>query len=472
MSTALQWLSISELAELLQKRELSSVEVTEATLRRIEETEPHVHAFAGVMAESARPEAERADSELQRGHRRSPLHGVPIGVKDLLHTAGFPTSGGSRVLEGFVPTDDAVVVQKLRDAGAVIIGKTVTHEFAYGQNVPATRNAWDRRCYPGGSSAGSGVAVAVGSAYGAVGTDTGGSIRAPASVNGVVGLKPTHGRVSRVGVLPMSPTLDSVGPLSRTVRDCALMLGAMAGGADGDLTVIDEPVPNYTADLSADLTGVRIGVERSYFFYAAVSDDVRIAVDAALEQLEGLGAVIVEVDEIESLELSVPAGMSVLVGDTSEWHQTFLRTRGELYVRETRAMLELGEIIFAPAYAKAQRVRRLVQRGMREAFEGNGLDALAAPTLPVTTMPVEELSVDLTGSGDTALSTFIHHCFVANLIGIPSLSVPVGFDPGGLPIGMQLFGRPFGEPALFRIGNAYQGATSWHERHPELETVA
>jgi Asp-tRNA(Asn)/Glu-tRNA(Gln) amidotransferase A subunit family amidase len=472
MSDELHWLSIAELAERLENGDVTSVEVTDATLRRIEMTEPIVHAYAGVMADSALQDAERADRELAAGTRRSLLHGVPIGVKDLLYTAGFETAAGSRVLEGFVPDTDATVVERLREAGAVLVGKTVTHEFAYGQNVPPTRNPWDLRCYPGGSSAGSGASVAVGSAFGAIGTDTGGSIRAPAAVNGVVGLKPTHGRVSRVGVVPMSPTLDTVGPLTRTVRDCAIMLGAIAGGPSSDLTLIDEPVPDYLAEVRADLDGVRIGVERAYFFYDAVSSEVAATVDAALSQLERLGATVVEVARIEHLELSVAAGMSVLVADTSEWHQSFLRTRSERYVRETRAMLELGEVVFATAYARAQRVRRLIQQGMRRTFEEHELDMLAAPTLPVTTMPVEELSVDLTGSGESALSSFIHHCFVANLIGIPSLSIPVGFDEAGLPIGMQLFGRPFGEPVLFGVGDAYQRATSWHQRHPELESIA
>ncbi|MEY2416438.1 MAG: aspartyl-tRNA(Asn)/glutamyl-tRNA(Gln) amidotransferase subunit [Ilumatobacteraceae bacterium] len=471
MSDELHWLSIGELSDRLHARDVSSVEVTEATLQRIEATEGTVHAYAGVMADSALADARRADDEFARGESRGPLHGVPVGVKDLLHTAGFPTEGGSRVLAGFVPESDAVVVTKLREAGAVIVGKTVTHEFAYGQDVPPTRNAWNHACYPGGSSAGSGVAVAVGSAYGAIGTDTGGSIRAPASVNGVVGLKPTHGRVSRRGVMPMSPTLDTTGPLTRTVRDNALMLAAIAGGGSDDRTVIQEPVPDYAAGLTSDLRGVRVGVERGYFFYDAVSDDVREAVDAAIARLGELGATIVPV-EIDRLELSVPAGMAVLVGDTSEWHQKLLRERGSLYVRETRVMLELGEIIFATAYAKAQKVRRLLQDSVREAFVSNDLHALAAPTLPVTTMPVEQLSVDLTGSGESAVSAFIHHCFIANLIGIPSLSIPVGFDPAELPIGMQLFGRPFGEADLFQIGHAYQGATSWHERHPELVAVA
>jgi aspartyl-tRNA(Asn)/glutamyl-tRNA(Gln) amidotransferase subunit A len=462
-------LSIAEAGALLRAGDTSSVELTEATLRRLEQTEPLVHAYAYVLAERALEQAAAADAELGAGADRGPLHGIPVGVKDLLHTAGTPTEGGSRVLEGFVPERDAEVVTRLADAGAVLVGKTVTHEFAYGQNVPPTRNPWETSSYPGGSSAGSGVAVAVGSAFGAIGTDTGGSIRAPAAVNGVVGLKTTAGRVSRRGVMPMSPSLDTVGPLTRTVEDTALMLGAIAGGDDD--TVIDEPVPDYAASLTGDLHGVRVGVEREYFFYETVSPGVRAAVDAAIAELESLGAEIVEIEAIEHIELAAAAGMTVLVGDTSEWHQRLLRERGELYVRETRVMLELGELVLATSYAKAQRARRLVQRGMRAVFENGRLDALAAPTLPITTKLVDQLSVDLTGEGETALSAFLHHCFVANVIGIPSLSVPVGFDESRLPIGMQLFGRPFGEPALFRIGHAYQGATSWHEQRPELAAV-
>ena len=466
------WLSAAEASRLLSAGDATSAELTAAVLARIEETEPAVHAYAGVMAETATSDAEQCDKELSQGRRRGALHGIPVAVKDLCFTAGFATEAGSRVIAGFVPDYDAVVVKKLRSAGAVIVGKTVTHEFAYGQDVPPTRNAWDRSCYPGGSSAGSAVAVAVGSAFGAIGTDTGGSIRVPACVNGVVGLKPTHGRVSRKGVFPMSPTLDTVGPLTRTVEDCAIMLGAVAGRLDDeDVWALDEPVPDYTAELRTELDGVTIGIDRRYFFYEAVSDDVRARVDDAISVLRSLGATVVEL-LIDELELSVAAGMSVLLGDTSEWHQDLLRSQGDDYVRETRVMLELGELVPATAYVRAQRTRTVVQQALRRAFDDNGLDALVAPTLPVTTMPVEELSVDLTGNGENALSGFLHHCFVANIVGIPSLSVPVGFSDAALPIGMQLFGRPFGEAAIFRIGHAYQHETNWHQRHPDLAASA
>jgi aspartyl-tRNA(Asn)/glutamyl-tRNA(Gln) amidotransferase subunit A len=284
----------------------------------------------------------------------------------------------------------------------------------------------------------------------------------------VVGLKPTFGRVSTQGIFPMSPTLDSAGPITRTVRDNAMMLQVMAGQAGpGDRAALDEPVPDYMAGLGSDLTGVRLGVERDYFFYDQVTADVRAAVDLAIGKLAECGATIVEV-HIDHLDLSVPAGMAVLLGDTSEWHQAYLRERGDRYVREVRIMIELGELVLATAYVKAQKTRTMVQRGYRAAFEEHGLTALVAPTLPRTTMPVEDLNVDLTGSGSTASAAFIHHNFLANVIGVPSLSVPVGFDHEGKPIGMQLYGRPFGEPDLFKVGDAYQSVTSWHRQHPVI----
>jgi len=234
-----------------------------------------------------------------------------------------------------------------------------------------------------------------------------------------------------------------------------------------DHGALTEPIPDYQADLTGDLTGVRIGIERRQFFSSFLTAEVRSAVQSAIEWLATAGAEILEV-EIDHIELSVPAGMAVLVSDTSEWHQHYLRTRGDRYVAEVRVMLELGEMVLATAYVKAQRVRTMVQRSYRATFEQHSLTALLAPTLPTTTMPVEDLNVDLTGSGATATSGFIHHNFLANVIGVPSLSVPVGFGAGDKPIGMQLYGRPFGEPDLFRIGDAYQQGTTWHRRHPTL----
>jgi aspartyl-tRNA(Asn)/glutamyl-tRNA(Gln) amidotransferase subunit A len=412
VSDDLTKLTLSEAGERLARRELSAPELLESTLARLAETEPFVHAYAAVMESSAREQADVAERELASGQRRGPLHGIPVAVKDLCFTAGFPTEAGSRVLAGFVPEVDAVVVRRLKAAGAVIVGKTVTHEFAYGQNVPETRNAWDVASYPGGSSAGSAVALAVGSAYGTVGTDTAGSIRVPAALNNVVGLKPTYGRISRRGVVPMSPTLDTVGPLARTVRDCALMLGAVAGAETGDPTALAEPVPDYTARLGAGIEGLRIGLERRFFFHEALDADVRSTAEAALVELEHAGAQLVEVD-IEELALSTSVGVIVVMADTSDWHRPLLRSRGELYDPRTRVMLELGELVLATSYVHAQKLRTKVQAAIRRTFESHGLDALAAPTVPFPAMPVEVHASALDESSGDALSLFLRQNIVS-----------------------------------------------------------
>jgi aspartyl-tRNA(Asn)/glutamyl-tRNA(Gln) amidotransferase subunit A len=471
--TELWRLSLRAASDGLARKEFSAAELLDSTLERLRETEPSVHAYVTLMETSARRQAAVADDELRRGHWRGPLQGIPVGVKDLCYTEGVPTQAGSRVLEGFVPGHDATVVRRLKEAGAVIVGKTVTHEFAYGQDIPPTRNPWSTDCYPGGSSAGSGVSVAVGSAFGAIGTDTGGSIRVPASVNGVVGLKPTYGRISKYGVFPMSPTLDTVGPMARTAEDCALMLGAVAGFDPLDGGSIDEPVPDYAAELGRGIKGLRLGVDRDYFFYKHVSDDVRAAAEATVARLSDLGATVVEV-RIPELELAAAVGMTILLADTSEWHHRLLRSHADKYVPATRVMLELGEMVLAAPYVHAQRVRTALRDRLRNAFAMHRLDSLIGPTLPNTTMPVEKLSVDLTGEGETALSTFLHHCFLGNVFGIPALSLPCGFSPQGLPIGFQLYGRPFQESTLFQIAHAYQEVSDWHTRRPEpqLQKVA
>jgi aspartyl-tRNA(Asn)/glutamyl-tRNA(Gln) amidotransferase subunit A len=459
-------LSVREASDGLARREFSASDLLDATMERLAQTEPAVHAYVTLMEGSARRQAAAADEDFSRGRWRGPMHGIPVGVKDLCYTEGVPTQAGSRVLEGFVPDHDATVVRRLKEAGAVIVGKTVTHEFAYGQDVPVTRNAWHTDCYPGGSSAGSGVSVAVGSAFAAIGTDTGGSIRVPASVNGVVGLKPTYGRVSKFGVFPMSPTLDTVGPLARTAEDCALMLSAIAGYDRLDSGSIQEPVPDYVATIRDGVQGMRLGVDREYFFSRRVSKDVTVATDAAIERLEALGAEIVEV-RIPELEFGAVAGFAVLLADTSEWHRKLLRSHGDKYVPATRVMLELGEMVLGAQYVHAQRARAALRDRIRSSFAMHRLDSIVGPTLPTTTMPVDKLSVDLTGEGDTALSSFLHHCFFGNVVGIPALSFPCGFSSDRLPIGFQVYGRPFHEATLFRIAHAYEQVTDWHTMRPE-----
>jgi len=390
----------------------------------------------------------------------------PIGVKDLCFTADAPTEGGSAVLAGFRPTEDAEVVRRLRDAGAIVVGKTMTHEFAWTHHLIPTRNAWDTRCFPGGSSAGSAVAVAARSAFGAIGSDTGGSIRIPAALNGIVGLKPTFGRVSRRGVLEMSPSFDHVGPMTRTVEDAALVLQAIAGRDPGDPTSLDVPVPDYSSNLDRGVRGLRLGIERDYFFYDKVTPEVRELVEQALAELEELGAELVEV-EIPELALSAAVSLPIILADTSANHRRLLRERGERYRPGIRFMLELGELVLAVHYLTAQRARRFVKDAVARAFALERLDALAVPTLPSTTFQDDEDTFGtVTESEDHPFGTYVRHSFPGNLTGQPALTVPCGFSPGGLPAGLQVIGRPFEEATVLRIGRAYETATGWFRRRP------
>lgn len=463
-------LSLRQASDGLVQRKFSSEDLLDSTLQRLRQTEPAVHAYVTLMEDSARTEARQADREIAGRHWRGPLHGIPVGVKDLCCTAGIKTEAGSRVLEGFIPDHDATVVRKLKDGGAVILGKTVTHEFAYGQDIPPTRNPWDTACYPGGSSAGSGVAVAVGSAFGAIGTDTGGSIRVPAAVDGVVGLKPTFGRVSRYGIFPMSPTLDNAGPLTRTAEDNALMLTVIAGHDPLDSASAREPVPDFSAELDKGIAGLRLGLDREHFFSDRLNPDVRALCEAVIEELRSLGADLVDV-RLPELEYASAIGMPILLADTSEWHRQYLRTRGDRYVQGTRLMLELGEFVLGAQYVTAQRARAALQSRVRNAFEAHRLDGLIGPTLPTPTTPVDQLSVDLTGKGETALSAFLHHTFMGNILGIPALSFPCGFTSKGLPAGFQVYGRPFDESMLFRVAHEYQQVTDWHTKRPQPQVA-
>ena len=311
-------LSISEAGAALRNGEASAVALVEATLERIKQTEPTVNAYAAVPEEQALEAAQQADAELAGGKDRGPLHGIPIGVKDICYTKGVLTEAGSKVLEGFLPDYDSTVVTKLAEAGAIMIGKTRCHEFAYGVNEPPTRSPWELNSYPGGSSTGSGVALAARSAFGAIGTDTGGSIRIPASINNIVGLKPTYGRVSAHGVLPLSWTLDHVGPMTRTVLDNALMLGAIAGQDPKDSTSARVPVPDYSVGIEDGVRGIRIGIDREYVLYPGVIDDVRAATESVIKELSGMGAEIIDVS-LPEFELTPETLFTVMMVEASTY---------------------------------------------------------------------------------------------------------------------------------------------------------
>jgi aspartyl-tRNA(Asn)/glutamyl-tRNA(Gln) amidotransferase subunit A len=461
-SSDLADLTLTDASELLHRGHVSSQDLVEAALGRLKETEPAVHAFAFVAEDAARQAAWRVDVERGQGYDRGPLHGIPIGAKDLIETRDQPTRAGSRVLSGHAPTQDAHVVIRLIEAGAVIIGKTVTHEFGYGQNPLPTRNAWDTSRFSGGSSAGSAVCVAVRSAYGALGTDSGGSIRGPASMNGVVGLKPTYGRVSRVGVFPMSPSLDQVGPIARTVDDLALLQTAIEDRRSPRSADSDQPSPERPR---SDLRGVRLGVYPT-FFYA--DSEVGPVVDTALQDLVGLGAETVEVS-MPWLEDAISVGSLILAADASAWHENLLATHGSRYHPGTRAMLEFGQLIPATHYINAQRIRSQLISSMRQAFADHRLDALVGPTLPILSAPIEELAPDILAPGPVkSIADYVHHCLPANVTGQPALTIPCGFAEAGVPVGLQFIGRPNMDEALLDIARVYERLHAWFALRPPV----
>jgi aspartyl-tRNA(Asn)/glutamyl-tRNA(Gln) amidotransferase subunit A len=455
-------LTVQAASRQLAAREISSLELTEAVLARLNHTEPAVAAYAHVGADAARAAAQRADRARASGSN-APLLGVPLAVKDNIQTADAPTEVGSRVFAGHHPKQDAAVVERLRTAGAVIVGKTVTHEFAYGLNAPPTRNPWRADRVPGASSAGSAVAVAVGSALAALGTDTAGSVRTPAAFNGIVGLKPTYGRVSRFGVFPASPSLDHVGFLARSVQDCALLLAATAGHDPRDPATLREPIDLGTH--REGLTGLRLGVERRYFLdFPGVEACVREAVEASLDQLRKLGAKIVTVS-IPDIDLMSAVGSTINLVDNSAWHHELMRARWGDYDPRTRRMLALGSLIPAVAYANAQRARRVLCDRVRDAFRVNRLDALIGPTAPVTALP---LDTPVSETETPRLSALVHHSYPANVTGLPAMSVPCGFAEG-LPVGLEIIGRPLDEPTVLQIGRAFEASTEWHQHHPPID---
>ena len=469
------FLTVAEAATQLRTRALSPVELTLSVLERIADTDDRVHAFATVQRDDALRAAVEAEAAIGRGEYRGALHGIPIALKDLYFTAGTPTEGGSQVLRGFVPTYDATVTRRLKEAGAVIVGKTVTHEFASGLSTPATRNPWDLERVPGGSSAGSGAAVAAHSCLAAMGSDTGGSIRMPAALNGVVGLKPTYGRVSKYGVIPLSWSLDHCGPMTRTVEDAALLLNAVAGHDHLDPTTVNEPVPDYTHTLHQNIRGLRIGVPRNYFF-DGVHQPVKDAVAQALRLLESSGAILVEV-EVPYVEFALRVGLGILVPEASSLHQSWLRSRAADYLEGTRTRLELGELLLATHYLRAQRARTIIKQTFREVFTANRLDILATPTEPTSATKIDETTITFDDIGkESYYSAFVRETIPFNVCGLPALSVPCGFSPdpaappmgAGLPIGLQIVGRPFDESTILRVGVAYQAMTDWHLRRPAL----
>jgi aspartyl-tRNA(Asn)/glutamyl-tRNA(Gln) amidotransferase subunit A len=480
-------LTIHELGARFRQNDATPTEAAREYLDRIAALDPKVKAYLTVTAEAALARAAEADARFKTGAPLGPLDGVPLGLKDVLCTRGVRTTAGSKILEGFVPPYDATVVARLARAGAVILGKLNMDEFAMGSSTEnsgyfTTRNPWDLSRVPGGSSGGSAAAVAADLAAATLGTDTGGSIRQPAAFCGTVGLKPTYGRVSRYGLIAFASSLDQIGPFAKDVEDAALMLQAIAGHDPMDSTSAAVPVPDYAAGLGQGVEGLKVGIPAEYFI-EGLDPEVETAVRAAIEILKGLGAktesvslphteyglaayyVIGPAEASSNLARYDGVKYGLRVPGARDLIDMYSRTRGAGFGAEVKRRVMLGTYALSAGYydayyGKAQKVRTLVQRDFQKAFER--VDVIVAPTTPSAAFK--------TGEKEDPLSMYLNDVFTipVNLAGLPGVSVPAGFTKGGLPVGLQVIGKAFDEAAVLRTAKAYEGATEWHKRKPEL----
>ena len=462
--------SVAELAPLLKKRRISPVEVVRAFLDRIESVNPKVNAFITVTAGQALEQARKAEREIATGRYRGPLHGVPYAPKDLIATKGIRTTNGSRVTANWIPDHESTVTARLNQAGAILIGKLNLLEFALGSGQTGltgpARNPWDLTYSPSGSSSGSGAAVAAAMVPLALGSDTGGSIRGPAKSCGIVGLKPTYGRVSRFGVTTLSWTLDHVGPMARTVGDVALMLQVMAGPDPQDRTSAAEPVPDYTKAVAGNVKGLRIGVPAEYFF-DHVQPETETALRRALSLLKEQGAALVEV-KVQNAALCSAASSMILSSEAAAYHEKRLKESADLLDPLVRERLEAATFHSAADYIKALRIRTVLMEEMQRVF---GIcDVLMLPAGNAAPKLDEEI-VGTDAPSDPPLPPRPDTFNLANVTGIPAIVLPCGFTAGppSLPLGIQFCAQPFDEATLFRVAHAYQSATDWHMRRPPLD---
>ena len=463
----LAFLSIEQAAQLLRRKEISPVDLVEASLARIERWNPSLNAFLTVLAESARRQAKVAERGIRRGRARGPLHGIPISLKDNFWTRGIRTTVGSKILADFVPNADSDVAGKISRAGAILLGKTNMHEFAYGitgenPHYGSSRNPWARDRISGGSSGGSAVAVSTGMGFASVGTDTGGSIRIPSALCGLVGLKPTFGLVSTLGVVPLGITFDHAGPIARSVTDACILLEAIAGKYPRG-----ETRPDHRRLLGSRPRRFRIGLPKEFFF-ERLDGEVRRLVDAAAKQFESLGARVVEVS-LPRLTGAVEQASNALVAEASEYHESqgYYPARAAEYGDDVRGHLEWGHKLLAVNYLQALRKRRETTQDFQTAFEE--VDVILAPTSPIPAPRIGESAVRNSGERETTTrAELLRLTRPANLTGFPAISIPCGFTREGLPVGLQLLGPRWGEARLLAIALAYEEATEWHKWHPDL----
>ena len=451
--------TIADLSQRMRQREVSPVEITQEWLRRIEKLNPRLNAFITVMGVAALADARTAEEEIARGRWRGPLHGVPIALKDLIDTAGVRTTSASALHKDRVPTEDAEVVRKLRDAGAVIVGKNNLHEFAYGgsslvSHFGDTHNPWDVKRIAGGSSGGSAASLPAGMACAAIGTDTAGSIREPASLCGCVGLKPTYGRVSSRGVIPLSPSLDHVGPLAASVEDAAVVLQAIAGYDQGDITSAEVPVTDYVSGLEKGAKDLRVGVPRAYFF-----DDLDPEVASAMgHALMGIGTLVADTRDVR---IEVPTDRTLQAAESYAYHAEGVANHPEMYQAETVRRIRTGEAVTAAQYIERRRELEIARRSIRDVFAD--VDLLVTPTTPISAPAISEFKASPENLRPAELK-LLRNTRPFNVWGLPAISLPCGFTQSGLPVGLQIAGPHWREDLVLRLAYAYEQATAWHKR--------
>jgi aspartyl-tRNA(Asn)/glutamyl-tRNA(Gln) amidotransferase subunit A len=480
-------LTLDDAGKRLRKREFSSLELTEAVFQRIAASDDKIHAYLTVARDDGLEQARQADKRLKQDSGISPLLGIPIAVKDNFLTCDLRTTCASKILGEFIPPYDAATVQKLRAAGAVITGKTNLDEFAMGSSAEnsaffPTRNPWNLERIPGGSSGGSAAAVASDQCIAALGTDTGGSIRQPAACCGIVGLKPTYGRVSRYGIVAFASSMDQVGPMTKDVRDAALLLEVIAGYDPGDSTSVNRAVPRYASSLTEPVKGLRLGIPKEYFV-AGMQAEVERAVRTAIRELEKTGAVVEEIS-LPHTEYAVAVYYIVATAEASsnlarydgmrygrraqaqDLTETYMISRDEGFGAEVKRRIMLGTYALSAGYydayyLKAQKVRTLIKRDFDEAFKR--CDVIVTPTAPTTAFKLGEKTQD-------PLQMYLSDIYTIsiNLAGLPALSLPCGFDSEGMPIGLQIIGKPFDESTIFGVAYNYEQATEWHKKRPRI----
>jgi aspartyl-tRNA(Asn)/glutamyl-tRNA(Gln) amidotransferase subunit A len=461
------FLSVSQIGKLIAQRKVSPVEVLRSLLERIDRLDKSINAYITLTADKADQAALQAEKEILGGHYRGPFHGVPVAIKDIVKTKGVRTTCGSKVLAENVPEDDATIVESLKQAGAVIVGKLNMHELALGgttinPHFGPTRNPWDLDRIPGGSSGGSGAAVASSLCFASIGTDGAGSVRIPSALCGIVGLKPTYGRVSRNGAIPFTSwSLDHVGPMTKSVEDSALMLAILSGFDPRDPTTADVPVPDYSQSLTGSVDGLKLGVPREYFT-ESIDQEVRESFHQAIRVMADFGARVEEVS-LPHVSYALAVFWGVSLPEVAGYHGDGIEVRPQDYGADVRDIIRAGRCIPAGDYIRAQRARRVIMADFRQAFQR--VDAILTPTVP---FPAPTIQGELNPQTSRGLDLIRLTC-PFNLTGLPAISVPCGFSAEGLPIGLQIAGRPFDEGLVLRVAHAYEQNTPWHKSHPNVD---